>query len=56
MKILHILNDGASELPNRILNLQAKDTEVTVIDLQKKEVSYEMLVDEIFNHERVISW
>ncbi len=56
MKILHILNDGASELSNRILNLQSKDNDLTVIDLQKKDVSYEILVDEIFNHARVISW
>ncbi len=56
MKILHILNDGASELSSSVLNVQAKDNDVTVIDLQKKVVSYETLVDEIFNHERVISW
>jgi hypothetical protein len=55
MKILHILNDGTGELPERIIEIQSKDNEVNVIDLQKKEVSYDGLVDEIFSHERVIS-
>lgn len=56
MKILHILNDGASELTDRIIAMQSINNELKVVDLRKKEISYEMLVDEIFAHERVISW
>ena len=56
MKILHILSDGPSELPQEIIDVQSKDNEVKIIDLQKKEVSYETLVDEIFSYDRVISW
>lgn len=56
MKILHILNDGTSSLSDRIIDTQSKNNEVRVIDLQKREISYEEIVDEIFSHERVISW
>lgn len=56
MKILHILNDGPTDLSTRVINVQSKDNEVKVIDLSKKTVSYESVIDDIFSHERVISW
>jgi hypothetical protein len=56
MKILHILNDGATKLSDQIISVQSKDNEVKVIDLSKKNVSYENIIDEIFSNDRVISW
>ncbi len=56
MKILHILNDGASELSEQIISAQSNGNDLKVIDLRKKEVTYEALIDEIFEHDRVISW
>jgi hypothetical protein len=56
MKILHILVNGPTELSNKIIEAQSKDNEVKVIDLSKKEASYETIVDEIFSHDKVISW
>ncbi len=56
MKILHILNDGPTELSKGIIDSQSKDHEVKVIELSKKEVSYETVIDEIFSHDRVVSW
>jgi len=56
MKILHILNDGRAELPNRIMREQSKENDVKIIDLSKKDVSYESIVDAIFASDRVISW
>lgn len=56
MKILHILNDGPTELSDRIIGVQAKTNEVKVIDLSKKDSSYEAIVEDIFSHEKVISW
>lgn len=56
MKILHILNDGPSEMSGKIIATQSKDNEVKVVNLSKKEMSYEALVDEIFSSDRVISW
>ncbi len=56
MKILYILNDGPEKLSDQIINVQLKDHEVKVIDLSKKKVSYESIIDDIFSYDRVISW
>lgn len=56
MKILHILNDGPARLSDQIIGAQSKDNEVKVIDLSKKEVSYESIVDDLFSYDRVVSW
>jgi len=56
MKILHILVDGPSALSTKIIEAQKKGAEVKVIDLSKKEASYEKVVDEIFSHDKVVSW
>lgn len=56
MKILHLLNDGPSKLSDEIISVQKKDNDVRVVDLSKKEASYESIVDDIFSHDKVISW
>lgn len=55
MKILHILNDGSTVLSTKIIAEQKKEHEVKVVELPKIE-SYESLIDDIFSHDRVISW
>lgn len=56
MKILHILNDGPAKLSDQIISVQAKDNEVKLIDLSKKEASYESIIEDIFSCDKVISW
>lgn len=56
MKILHILNDGPSQMAADIITIQAKEHEIKIADLSKKDVSYESIVDNIFACDRVISW
>lgn len=56
MMILHILNDGPTVLSDKIIAIQAEKSVVKVIDLTKKSVSYENIVDKIFFHDMVISW
>lgn len=56
MKILHLLKDGPTKLSDQIISAQKKDNDVKVIDLSKKEASYESIVDDIFAFDRVISW
>jgi hypothetical protein len=56
MKILYILNDGPTQLSDQIISVQAKEHDVKVVDLSKKEISYESLVDEISACDRVVSW
>ncbi|HWR57833.1 MAG TPA: hypothetical protein VN328_03000 [Thermodesulfovibrionales bacterium] len=56
MKILHILNDGPDDLSGKVIGVQSKEHEVKVVDLSKKQMSYEAIVDEIFSSDKVISW
>lgn len=56
MKILHIINDNFTNLSKQIIDIQSKDNEVKVIELSKKEVSYETIIDDIFSYDRVVSW
>ncbi len=55
-KILHILNDGQNELADQIIEVHCKECQVKVVDLNKKEISYDDLVEKIFSCDRVISW
>jgi len=56
MRILHILNDGPSELSDQIIDVHAREYQVEVVDLNQKEISYDDLVGKIFSCDRVISW
>jgi hypothetical protein len=56
MKILHILNDGPTDLSGRIIDEQSKDHEVKIIELFNKQVSYKDVIEDIFSHDKVISW
>jgi hypothetical protein len=56
MKILHILNDGPTVLSDEIIRVQSADHDVKVIDLSRKDVSYEDIIEEIFSRDRVFSW
>ncbi len=56
MKILHILKDGPTRLSDEIIRVQAGTEEIKVIDLSKREASYESIIDDIFFCDRVISW
>jgi hypothetical protein len=56
MKILHILNDGPTPLSDQIIGVQSKEHEVKIIDLSKKQPSYDSMIDDIFSYDRVVSW
>ena len=56
MRILHILNDGPTKLSDQIIGVQSKDNDVRIIDLSKKDVSYEDIVEAVFSYDRVVSW
>ncbi|MBI4822852.1 MAG: hypothetical protein HY805_01290 [Nitrospirae bacterium] len=56
MKILHLLSDGQTGLSTKIIEAQKGGNEVKVIDMSKKDVSYETIIDEIFSNDRVTSW
>jgi aerobic-type carbon monoxide dehydrogenase small subunit (CoxS/CutS family) len=56
LRILHVLRDGPERSAQAIIAAQAREHEVTTVDLTAQEVSYERLVDEIFAHDRVVFW
>lgn len=56
MKILHLIHGNPDVSTQRVIEQQAKEHQVKVVDLSKQDVSYEALVEEIFAHEKVISW
>ncbi len=56
MKVLHLLKDGQTKLSGSVIAVQSKDNQVKVIDMTKKEASYEAIVDEIFSNDKVICW
>ncbi len=56
MKILHILNDGPSNLADTIIRELQKEHEIRIIDLTKRDVPYDRIIDDIFSYDRVISW
>ena len=56
MKILYLLNDGVNAASSEWIETLAGDHQVEVIDLGKKDISYDALVDKIFASDKVISW
>ncbi len=56
LKILHLLNDGGDELSTRIIEAHTGQHQVCVVNLRASDISYEQLVDEIFTHDKVVSW
>jgi len=56
VKILYLLNDGASTAADELIDALAQEHQVEVIDLGAKRVPYDTLVDKIFASDRVISW
>jgi len=56
MKILHILTDGPTNLSDRIIEVESKEHDLEIIDLSKRTLSYEQIIDKIFSSDRVISW
>ena len=56
MKILNILSNGQTKFSDDMISVQTKDNEVKIVDLTKKDATYESIVDDIFSFDKVISW
>ena len=56
MKVLHILNDGPDEDAKSIIECQAENYDVEIIDITEIDINYEDLVDQIEQCDMVISW
>mgnify|MGYP001410093063 CR=1 FL=1 len=56
MKILHILNDGDEPLYTEVIDAMAQEDRREIIDLSKTNLSYDEIIDLIFDSDKVISW
>jgi hypothetical protein len=56
MKVLHIVKSKPTGLTKKIIEEQSKKHEVKVINLRKKDISYEDVIDDIFSHDKIFSW
>ncbi|MCL4457945.1 MAG: hypothetical protein M1147_05260 [Nitrospirae bacterium] len=56
MKVLHLLKSEPDETANGVIDVHKAKYDVKVIDLANGDFSYESLVEDIFNYDRVISW
>lgn len=55
MKILEILKSEADDTVNKMIAVHEADNEVKVVKLSDG-ADYDSLVDDIFSHDKVISW
>jgi hypothetical protein len=56
MKILYILRTAPDASTKKIIAAQSAGNETTVIDLTKGVSSYDKLVADVFNHDKVFCW
>lgn len=56
VKMLFLLNDGPDPSSKAWIDALSRDSDVEVIDLARKEVAYDALVDKIFACDKLMSW
>ena len=56
MKILEILRSEPDENTSKIIEVHKQDNEVKVVELYSGDPDYAALVDDIFSHDKVVSW
>jgi hypothetical protein len=56
VKILYLFNDGVNASSSEWIETLSGDHQVEMIDLRKREIPYDALVDKIFACDKVISW
>jgi len=56
MKVLHILKSEPEESVEKFTNFQATHHETSVVVLYESATNWDALVDDIFEHDKVICW
>jgi hypothetical protein len=56
MKIFYIIRSELDETIRKIIERQYRGNEVKVLELSAGDLSYESIIEDIFTHDRVISW
>jgi len=56
MKLLHVLKSEPDEIIKTLMEPLSEGNDVQQFDLYKGEVDYDKLVEQIFEHDKVICW
>jgi hypothetical protein len=56
MKILHIFRTEPDETVKNIVKTTTNGDESKVLELYKGDIDWSCVVDDIFSHEKMISW
>ena len=56
MKVLHILKSEPDETVEKLCGVVSKENDSSVFVLYEKTVDWDILVDDIFRHDKVICW
>ena len=56
MKVLHVLKSEPGESVEKFTNFLAVHHETSVVVLYEDKVDWDVLVDDIFSHDKVICW
>jgi hypothetical protein len=56
MKLLHVLKSEPDEIIKTFMQPLSEGNEVQQFDLYKGEVDYDKLVEQVFEHDKVICW
>lgn len=56
MKILHILKTAPDASTKKIIEVHSAGNQVKTVELFKGGVSYDKLVAEVFDHDKVFCW
>jgi hypothetical protein len=56
MKILHIFRSEPDETVQNIVKSTTNGDESTVFELYQDNIDWSRLVDDIFSHQKVVSW
>ncbi|MBW1868241.1 MAG: hypothetical protein JRI73_02865 [Deltaproteobacteria bacterium] len=56
MKLLHVLKSEPDEIIKTLMESLSEGNEVQQFDLYKGEVDYDKLVEQVFEHDKVICW
>jgi hypothetical protein len=56
MKVLYILKKSPDASTKKIIDIQTAENQVTTIDLTIDGISYDKLVADVFNHDKVFCW
>ena len=56
MKTLHILKSEPDKNTTTLMDILSRDAETTVTNVYEESTDYEVLIDQIFEHDRTVCW